>query len=529
MNAPLNIPFKPELLDNPVIDTDSYKFSHWLQYPKGTTRMMGYLEARGGKYDTATLFGLQYVIHKYFSKPVTKEMVEEACDFAEAHGEPFNYDGWMHIVTKYNGWLPVKIRAVREGLVVPVSNVLMTIEADDPECCWVESWLETMLVRLWYPSTIATTSRESKKILVKYLRATSDVDAMAEVLFKLHDFGGRGVTCKEQAQLGGAAHLLSFLGSDTVEGVRMANHFYDCGMAGFSIPASEHSTVTIWGRDKEYDMFEHHIGLYLVERKVPEGMPKLAACVSDTYNVFEATEAWTTGKLKKMIKASGGTLVIRPDSGVPTEVLIRIYGILEKNLADEITVNSKGYKVLPYWIRVIQGDGIDIRSMEVINSCIASLGWSTENIGYGSGGGLLQKVNRDTQKWAFKLCAALVDGEWQDVIKDPITDPGKKSKAGRLDLIMVDGEYKTIALDPGMDEHPDTVMVTVYDRGKVLVNHTLDEIRERMALTEEDVAVPEDWDPKAVYQLEKKRQEVRQAAMAKLTPEELDALGLKAA
>lgn len=351
---------------------------------------------------------------------------------------------------------------------------------------------------------------------------------MADVLFKLHDFGGRGVTCKEQAQLGGAAHLLSFLGSDTVEGVRMANHYYDCDMAGFSIPASEHSTVTIWGRDKEYDMFEHHIGLYLVERKVPEGMPKLAACVSDTYNVFEATEAWSTGKLKKMIKKSGGTLVIRPDSGIPTEVLTKIFAILEKNLANEITVNSKGYKVLPYWIRVIQGDGIDIRSMEVINSCIASLGWSTENIGYGSGGGLLQKVNRDTQKWAFKLCAAMVDGEWRDVIKDPITDPGKKSKAGRLDLIMVDGEYQTIALDPGMDEHPDTAMVTVYDRGKVLISHTLDEIRERMTLTEEDVAVPKDWDPKAVYQLEKKRQEVHKAVISKLTSEELDALGLKA-
>lgn len=134
------------LKDSVILDVDSYKLSHWKQYPFGTTRMMGYLEARGGEYDTATLFGLQYVLHRYLSDPVTKEMVEEARDFAEAHGEPFNYDGWMHIVNKYNGHMPVKIRAVREGLQVPVSNALMTIEADDPECCWVESWLETMLV-----------------------------------------------------------------------------------------------------------------------------------------------------------------------------------------------------------------------------------------------------------------------------------------------------------------------------------------------------------------------------------------------
>jgi nicotinamide phosphoribosyltransferase len=472
----------PDLPDNLILDTDSYKLSHWKQYTPGTTRMMSYFESRGGPFGTATLFGFQYLLHRYLSKPVTAAMVEEAELFAINHGEPFNKAGWTHIVEKYGGKLPLKIRAIPEGLQVPTRNALMTIEVDDPECFWLTSWMETMLVRLWYPSTIATTSRESKKILVKYLQETSDADAMAEVMFKLHDFGSRGVTTVEQARLGGAAHLTNFLGSDTIEGVRLANHYYDCAMAGFSIPASEHSTVTMWGRDKEYEMFDHYVETYLVGVETPPGVPKLAACVSDTYNVFEAVKAWTSDPLKSKIKASGGTIVIRPDSGDPKEVLTEIFHILADQLGDEVTINSKGFRVLPSWVRVIQGDGIDMASMEDILRRMVELKWSTENLAFGSGGGLLQKVNRDTQKWAFKCCAALVDGEWRDVRKDPVTDKGKQSKAGRLDLIRRGGKYETIALPEGSEAHPESVMRTVFDHGEILVHHTFDEIRERMAL-----------------------------------------------
>jgi len=471
------------LKDSNILDTDSYKLSHWKQYPEGTTQMMSYFESRGGPYETATLFGLQYLLHRYLAEPVTVELVEEAAAFAQAHGEPFNRDGWMHIVTKYGGKLPLTIRAIPEGLQVPVSNALITVEANDPECFWVASWVETMLVRLWYPSTIATTSRESKKILVKYLEMTSDLDPTQEVLFKLHDFGARGVTSQEQARLGGAAHLTNFLGSDTLEGIRMVNHYYSCNMAGFSIPASEHSTVTMWGRDKELEMFDHYVDTYLCQVQTPPGVPKLAACVSDTYNIFEATKAWVSEPLRSKIKKSGGTLINRPDSGEPTEILPQIFQVLEANLGSEITRNSKGFKVLPQWIRVIQGDGINIRSMEEILKVISGLGWSTENLAFGSGGGLLQNINRDTQKWAFKCCAAKVNGEWRDVRKDPITDQGKRSKAGRLDLIRnTDGAFETVVLGPDAESHPNSVMQTVFLNGDILVHHTLDEVRERMRL-----------------------------------------------
>ncbi len=464
---------------NLATDGDSYKWSHWNQYPTGTGRMMSYLEARGGEFADCTLFGLQYLLHKYVARPLTAAALGEAMAFAEVHGEPFNEAGWRYIVEQYRGRLPVRVRAIEEGTVVPTGNALLTIECADPRCFWIASWLETMLVRLWYPSTIATTSRESKKILKRYLELSAD-DPAAEIAFKLHDFGGRGVATLEQARLGGAAHLLSFMGSDTLEGIRMANHYYACPMAGFSIPATEHSTVSMWGREREYEMFERYVETYLTNRQTPPGVPKLAACVSDTYDIFAATNAWSTGTLKRKVQESGGTLVIRPDSGDPLEVLPRLFQILEGNLADEVVKNTKGYKLLPPYLRLIQGDGIDMRSMEQILVKLVGLGWSASNIAFGSGGGLLQKVNRDTQKWAFKCCFAEVDGAPVDVRKDPVTDRGKRSKSGRLDLVRTKTGFETVALRPELDAHPDTVMRTVFDNGEILTSTTLDECRRRM-------------------------------------------------
>lgn len=475
---------KEPLKYNTITDTDSYKFSHWVQYPKGTSRMMSYFEARGGEFDEATVFGLQYYLHMYLSERITHEMVDEAAIFAVKHGEPFNEKGWRYIVDHYNGKLPVTIRAIPEGTCVPVSNALMTIECDDPMCFWVVSWLETMLVRLWYPSSIAMASRESRKILNHYLQLTSDTPS-ADIPFKLHDFGARGVTTLEQSRVGGGAHLLSFLGSDTVEGIRWLNHYYDCDMAGFSIPASEHSTVSMHGPDGEYSMFLEYVDHYLTNREVPEGLPKLAACVSDTYNIFEAVRFWCRPEVRQKIKDSKGTLVIRPDSGDPITVLLEIFLIMEKELGDEVTNSQKGYKVLPPYLRVIQGDGIDRNSMREILEALMLKGWSATNIAFGSGGGLLQKVNRDTQKWAFKCCAAMVNGRWVDVRKNPVTDEGKRSKAGRLDLILVDSEgeqYETIPLNEGTIEHMNSAMNTVFDMGDILYHTTVAECRARMGM-----------------------------------------------
>jgi len=473
---------KLDLEYNLLTDTDSYKLSHWEQYPSGLKGMMSYFESRGGEFETCTLFGLQYLLHSVLSKRITTEMVDEAAAFSAAHGEPFNRDGWMRIVTELDGKLPVRIRAIPEGLNVPVGNAILTIESTDPETAWVTNYIETLLVRLWYPSTIATTSRESRKVIAKYLDLTAD-DPEAEIAFKLHDFGARGVATLEQSRLGGAAHLLSFVGSDSIEGIRFANHYYDSKMAGFSIPAAEHSTITMWGREGEFDAYENLVKAYLYRAVHPPGTPKMAACVSDSFDIYNAIEnGWCGERLHRLVRDSGGTMVIRPDSGDPVEVILKCLEIFERKLGME--KNSKGYKVLPPYYRLLQGDGIDRPMTERILAAMASAGYSASNVAFGSGGGLLQKVDRDTQKWAFKCCAAEIEGRGLvDVRKDPVTDPGKRSKGGRLDLVARDGGFETIVLGTNEIAAAGSVMNTVFEDGEVLFHTTLEECRERMALS----------------------------------------------
>lgn len=467
---------------NLILDTDSYKLSHWNQYPDGLIGMMSYFESRGGDFETCTLFGLQYILHTALANPITRENVEDAAAFARTHGEPFNENGWMRIVEVHGGKLPVRIRAIPEGLNVPTGNALMTIESLDPETAFVTNFIETMLVRLWYPSTIATTSRESKKIIKHYLDLTAE-DPDAEIDFKLHDFGARGVATLEQSKIGGAAHLLSFMGSDTIQGIVTANHYYDCDMAGFSIPAAEHSTITMWGQDREFDAYENLVKTYLYNPNHPEDAPPpMAACVSDSYDIYNAIEhGWCGERLHTLVRESGGTIVVRPDSGYPPEVIIKCLQIFERKIG--MRTNAKGYKVLPDYYRLIQGDGIDRPMTEKILSEMEKAGYSASNIAFGSGGGLLQKVDRDTQKWAFKCCSATIEGIGRiDVRKDPVTDKGKRSKAGRLDLILDNNEYKTIILKDEQTAHPNTVMNTVFEAGEIRHHQTFQECRQRMAL-----------------------------------------------
>jgi nicotinamide phosphoribosyltransferase len=399
------IPRKANLSDNHLIDDDSYKDSHWTQYPEGMTSQFAHFLSRGGIFPECTLALMQYFLHRYLSDPVTRDHVKEAKAFALAHGEPFNEEGWNYIVSKHDGRVPIRIRALPEGLVVPTSTPLYTVETTDDEINWIASFFETQLGRLWYPSTVAMGSREAKKIIKHYLDLTAD-NTEAEIGFKLHDFGGRGVTCREQAGVGGAAHLFNFLGSDTKQGVRLANHYYDCDMSAFSIPATEHSTVTSWGRDGEFRMVEQYIQRELIDRQLPPGVPKLAACVADSYDVYNFAHQVSTGRLKEMIKGSGGTFVLRPDSGDPVKVLMGILGTLSQNFGDEVRTNSKGFRVLPDYFRLIWGDGIDRNAIRRILESMYIWGWSASNIAFGSGGGLLQKWNRDDQKWKL-ACSSI--------------------------------------------------------------------------------------------------------------------------
>jgi len=468
-------------MDNPilsqVLDTDSYKFSHWKQYPEGTTAMSSYFESRGGKYTGTVFFGLQYYLKRFLSKPITHGQINEASMFAQLHGEPFNREGWEYILEKYEGYMPVTIRAIPEGTMVPTNNILMDVTCEDPKCFWVVSWLETQLVRLWYPITVATQSWHMKQSILRSLERTAD-DPAGEIAFKLHDFGARGVTCQEQAMIGGAAHLVNFMGSDTVAGIWMANKYYNEDMAAFSIPAAEHSTMTMRGRGGELQQCRNMIEKY----GQTEG--GLYAVVSDSYDLWNCIDNIWCGELKDEVLRAPATLVVRPDSGDPVEIVPEVLRRLEAGFGS--SVNTKGFKVLNK-VKVIQGDGIDPDMIQEILFVIEKAGFSATNLAFGSGGGLLQKdINRDTQKFAFKCSWAKIDGKDFDVYKDPVTDKGKRSKKGRLDIVRHGKGVRTVATN-GFKK-PGSIMRLVYDHGQIKVEDTLTAIRIRA----NDGLIPQD-------------------------------------
>src|SRR5438270_1016305 len=450
---------------NLVLQTDSYKFSHWKQYPPGTQFVYSYLESRGGMFDQTLFFGLQYYLLHYLQGIVVSEQdVVEARQFVDRHIGPgvFNFEGWMHVIHKHNGRLPVIIRAVPEETQVDTHNVLMTIENTDPRCFWLTNYLETLLLKVWYPITVATLSNAIRKVFLVALERSGDPSLID---FKLHDFGYRGVSSEETAGIGAAAHLINFKGTDTVAGIRVLQEFHQSKeMEGFSIPAAEHSTITAWGRENEDKAYDN------ILTQFPQG---LVAVVSDSYNVYEACEKLWGTLLREKVEGRQGTLVVRPDSGKPREVVLKVLDILGAKFGYE--TNAKGYRVLNPKIRVIQGDGVNYWTIQDALTAMNRAGWSADNITFGMGGALLQQLNRDTQKFAFKTSSIVVNGEDREVFKDPVEGQDKISKRGRLALHYKNDKWSTVPT--GRRDDTDDLLRPVFKDGEVLVTQSVVEIR----------------------------------------------------
>jgi nicotinamide phosphoribosyltransferase len=459
---------------NPILNTDSYKTSHYLQYPPATTRVFSYVESRGGAYARTLFFGLQAILKQEFSQPVTRAHVDEARTLLAAHGVPFNEAGWRRLVEKHGGRFPLEIRAVPEGSVVPVRNALMSVVNTDPEFYWLTSYVETALLRVWYPITVATISWHVRQDIAAALEKTSD-RGEAEVLFKLQDFGARGVSSHASAALGGLAHLVSFRGSDTLAAIVAGRDLYHEPMAGFSIPAAEHSSITSWGREGECDAYANMLAQF--------GKPgKVFAVVSDSYDIFAAVDNLWGERLRQKVIDSGATLVVRPDSGDPATIVAKTLALLAQRFG--VDVNGKGYKVLRH-VRVIQGDGVNPASIREILARIVADGFSVENVAFGMGGALLQRLDRDTQKFAYKTSAAEIGGAWRDVYKDPVTDHGKRSKRGLLGLVAAP-DYATVAVDGARFEPVaggENLLRPVYRDGALLIDESLSTIRARAGAT----------------------------------------------
>jgi nicotinamide phosphoribosyltransferase len=465
---------------NLLLLADAYKYSHYKLYTPGTTKIYSYLESRGGMFDETVFYGLQYFLKEYLQgQAFTKENVDEAEGILNGvfgREGVFERENFDYILKQYGGHLPVRIKAVPEGMAVPIKNVLMTIENTDPKCFWLTNFLETLLMQVWYPSTVATLSREIRKTVEHYFELTVDENSKTAIDFVLNDFGFRGVSSVESAGLGGSAHLLSFMGSDTVYASAFAKKYYDAQKVyGMSVPATEHSIMTLLGADGEREIFEHVLNAY------PDG---ILSCVSDSYNIFNAVSELWGKEFKDKILQRNGTLVIRPDSGDPVQTLLKVFEMLFDRFG--FTINSKGCRVLPKQVRVIQGDGIDYDSIQLIYKTLMAKSISAENLLLGMGGALLQKVNRDTQKFAIKCAYAEVNGENVNVQKAPVemNERGeliksfKASKAGRLKLVGTESGMKTVS----ENEIGGDVMQTVFENGEIKKTYTFEEIRNRAAV-----------------------------------------------
>lgn len=466
---------------NLILLADAYKYSHHKLYTPGTKKIYSYLESRGGHFNETLFYGLQYSLKRYFEgRVITTEKIQEAEQLMPqvfGRNDVFDAALFQRLLDKHDGHLPVRIKAVPEGTVVPTHNVLMTIENTDDEFYWLPNFLETLIMQVWYPTTVATLSFQIRKAIEQAYKETASEDAFNGIDFVLNDFGFRGVSSVESAGLGGSAHLLNFSGSDTIAGSMLACQYYQAEkMYGLSIPATEHSICTLLGEQGEKEIFEH------ILRTFPSGT---IACVSDSYDILRACRDYWGTTFKEILLSRQGTLVIRPDSGDPIMTLRKVFAILFEKFG--FHVNAKGFKVLPPQIRVIQGDGINYESILQIYKALKQEGIAAENLVLGMGGALLQKVDRDTQKFALKCSWAEVNGKGISVMKDPteidaMGNAGKsfkKSKPGRLKLIQVNGELRTVS-EPENPMAAD-LLETVFENGHMVKEYRFDEIRNRAA------------------------------------------------
>lgn len=464
---------------NPLLLCDVYKVGHMEQYKPGTTKVYSYLTARSKRtLPTVVFYGLQYYLERFLTITPTQEMVDE---FFEYYSEILGCPVPQATQDKMNGlvklgYIPLEIKAVAEGTVLPVQNVLMTMTNTHPDFYWCVGFFESLILKVWNTCTVASYSYKLKQLCKKYAKLTCDNED--HVNFQVHDFGYRGVSSEETAQLSGSAHLINFMGTDTIPAIKFLKTYYDAkAPIGLSVPASEHSVMCSFGQENELDAFKNMLALY------PTG---IVSIVSDTYNLWNVLSNFVD-ELKPIIDSRDGKVVFRPDSGNPEEI------ILGKPDSDSLecqkgalqllwdkfggTVNSKGFKVLNPKVGLIYGDGMYYDRFERILSKMEDQGFAASNLVIGVGGLLLQQHNRDEQGYAIKATYAEINGQPEELMKDPITDPGKRSHKGLLMLAKTeDGQYFTYDQCTPFGEK-DGELKQVFLNGKVTRKFTFAEVK----------------------------------------------------
>ncbi len=480
---------------NPLLYTDGYKVDHRRQYPDNTTLVYSNWTPRKSRIagvNEVVFFGLQYFIKKYiiedfttnfFQQPKEEISKKYARRINNYLGE--NQVGVAHIEALHDlGFLPMVIKALPEGVSVPIRVPMFTMYNTLPEFFWLTNYFETLLsTTIWMPCNSATIAKQYRKILDTYANETSSITEFVD--WQGHDFSMRGMAGLEAAVLSASGHLLSFTGTDTIPTVDFLENYYnansDTELIGGSVAATEHSVMCMGTNSGEEETFKR-----LITEVYPNG---IVSIVSDTWDLWKVLTEYLPN-LKEEVLARNGKVVIRPDSGDPVDIICgnsNGKSIEEQKGVVELlwdifggTTNDKGFKELDAHIGAIYGDSITLDRATQICERLKKKGYASTNVVLGIGSFTYQYNTRDTFGFAMKATYGEVAGEGREIFKDPITDDGtKKSAKGLIKIEKDNGTYKLID-QVSWEEEKQGELREVFRDGKLLIDDSLSEIRKRI-------------------------------------------------
>lgn len=485
--------------------TDFYKTGHIKQYPEGTTSVYSNWTCRSDKFASVlpdydhkvVFFGLQGLCQwllidtwnrEFFQKPLkyVLEKYKHRMDSSLGEGA-VGVRAWEELW--YLGYLPLIIKAVPEGSRVNIRCPMFTIENTNPNFYWLTNYIETMLsAELWKSITSATTAYEYRRLLTQYARTTGS--ALEFVPWQGHDFSFRGMCGMTDAAQSGAAHLLSFTGTDTILAIDYLENYYSGGQTfiGGSVPATEHSVMCMGGEGNEVQTFKR-----LISELYPSGVVSI---VSDTWDFWKVLTEYAV-ELKPDILArkpdalGNAKVVFRPDSGDPVKIICGDPDA-EKDTPEHQgavqclwdifggTRTSEGYKTLDSHVGLIYGDSISLERAREILGRLAGKGFSSGNIVFGIGSFTYQHVTRDTFGTAIKATFGVVNGEDRILYKAPKTDSGLKNSA--RGLLRVEEENGNFVLyeNQTREQASQGALRPVFINSEMTRHETLVDIRQRL-------------------------------------------------
>ncbi len=491
------------MINNPILLEDFYKICHKNLYPKNMTQLYSTWVPRSNKYfsrsNEVIWFGLQAFIKKYlienFNENFFKRDIEEVLEEYKVYiSNTFEENPETEHFKKLHklGYLPIEIKALKEGTKVPYRVPCMTIENTHEEFAWLTNFLESIIsCSLWSPSTCSTLAYEYRKIIEKYVEKTSDNPKWKSVA--CGDFSYRGMSSNESALSASSGFLTSFTKTSTIPVLPYLNQYYNADVTKETVgnwsASVEHSCTT---SNFAVDGDEEKFFVRMCTEIYPKGN---FSFVCDSYDYFNFINN-ILPKYKDVVLNRDGCINVRPDSGDPEKI---ICGNEDSNSEMERVgtinslwntfggyINSKGYKVLDKHIRIVYGDSITLERCESICNRLMIMGYSVENVIFGVGSYSLQYLTRDTQGWALKATYAVIDGKEIEIFKNPKTDEDNIKKSLKGKVVVIEDQEGKLKVKDGLNKEGyskyrnEDLLQTVFKDGKLLKETSLREVREKI-------------------------------------------------